>query len=369
MPKLIVLCVDRDDDIGTKAGVKSPVIGRENNINAAIELGLKDPEDSDVNAILAAVSLYDELRKEGKDVEVVTISGHPSVGIKSDEIISSQLNIILEKFQPEEVILVSDGAEDEYIMPIVTSRLKVRTLRRVLVKQSKNIESTYYMIIKLLSEPKIVRKILIPIALILLSYAFATLIVLGIAISLRGVQGIEAGTVGTSMITLTLGLYFLEKGLQIKKKFLEAYSRLRKSVAEAKITIISDLIAITIIVYGFSEGYRLSEGGVDPLQKILLFFNGFVLWFMLGMIVREGGRTLDVYLHGGKFKRSFWIAIFTVIATGMVFLAFVNSLQWILGYHTLTVISTIVMIIAGVIIGIVAALLQKIISEGDQNEV
>lgn len=365
MVKTIVLCIDRDDDLGTKAGIKSPIIGRQENVDAALKLGLIDPEDSDINAILAAVSIYDTLRQRGEDAEVITLCGDSSVGIKSDEILVAQFNSIMEKFKPEEVILVSDGAEDEYVLPIVSSRLKVRTLRRVVVKQSKSIESTYYLLVKLLSETKILRKILIPIALVLLSYAFATLSVLGIAISLRGIQAIEAGTFGAAMITLTLGLYFLEKGLQLRKKITETYTRLKRAVADAKITIISDLIAITLIVFGFSEGYRLSEGGADIIQKILLFFNGFVLWFMLGLIVREGGKTLDIYLHGGRFTRSFWIAIITVVATGTVFLAFVNSLQWILGYYNITVISIVIMIVAGVVIGIVAAILQKIISEGD----
>ena len=33
--KLLVICVDRDDDIGKKAGVVTPVVGR----NACIEIG------------------------------------------------------------------------------------------------------------------------------------------------------------------------------------------------------------------------------------------------------------------------------------------------------------------------------------------
>ncbi len=366
MVKTLVLCVDRDDDLGVKAGIKGPVIGREKNLKAAVSLGIKDPEDSDVNAIFAAINTYDNLKNKGEDVEIATICGDVSVGVKSDEILAKQLSEVIEKVKPEEVILVSDGAEDEYIMPIITSRVKVKTLRRVIVKQSKNIESTYYILIKMLSEQKILRKILIPVSLILLAYAFATLIVLAISISLRGAQALDPGSFGASMITLTLGMYFLEKTLNLGKRIINSYNKLKRAFAETKITLISDLIAITLIIYGFSIGYGLAQSGGDVVEKFLLFFNGFLFWFMLGMIVREGGKTLDVYLHGGSFSKSFWITLIFVIATGMVFLAFINSLQYILGYQTMTIISVIIMIIVGAVIGVIAAVLQKIISSQEE---
>ena len=34
--KLLVICVDRDDDVGSKTGISTPVVGR----NACIELSL-----------------------------------------------------------------------------------------------------------------------------------------------------------------------------------------------------------------------------------------------------------------------------------------------------------------------------------------
>ena len=36
--KLLVICVDRDDDVGKKAGITTPVVGRDPCINAAQRL-------------------------------------------------------------------------------------------------------------------------------------------------------------------------------------------------------------------------------------------------------------------------------------------------------------------------------------------
>ena len=42
--RTLILCVDRDDDLGFKAAVTGPVIGKEACISAANSLGLIDPE-------------------------------------------------------------------------------------------------------------------------------------------------------------------------------------------------------------------------------------------------------------------------------------------------------------------------------------
>src|SRR3989475_10250777 len=116
--KTLVLCVDRDDDIGTKTGIKGPLIGREDNLAAATKLGLADPEDSDVNALLSAVSTYDRLVKEGQDAEIATICGDVRVGPTSDLILTQQLDQVLDEVRPDRVFLVSDGAADKAFAPI-----------------------------------------------------------------------------------------------------------------------------------------------------------------------------------------------------------------------------------------------------------
>ena len=41
--RLLVLCIDRDDDIGSKGGVATPIIGKEPCINAGIRLDSRGP--------------------------------------------------------------------------------------------------------------------------------------------------------------------------------------------------------------------------------------------------------------------------------------------------------------------------------------
>src|SRR5438445_10631839 len=94
--KTLVLCVDRDNDIGIKTGLRTPLVGRDENLAAATRLGLADPEDSDVNALLSAVSIYDGLQKDNADAEVATICGDVRVGSVSDLVLTKQLDQVLD---------------------------------------------------------------------------------------------------------------------------------------------------------------------------------------------------------------------------------------------------------------------------------
>ena len=90
MDRVLILSVDRDDDLGKKAGVKGPVVGRRDVLTAALKLGIADPEESDTNAILGALNHYDAMRAEldGKgEVEIALLTGEERVGVRSDRVI------------------------------------------------------------------------------------------------------------------------------------------------------------------------------------------------------------------------------------------------------------------------------------------
>jgi putative membrane protein len=143
--RILVLCVDRDGDLGAKAGVKTPVVGRQENLNAAMSLALKDPEEPDANAIFEAVRIYDRLKAEDKQeevLEVATLSGSELGGISADRKVVAELGDLLGSFSASEVILVTDGYSDEAVLPVVQSRVPVSSVRRIVVKHSESIEET-----------------------------------------------------------------------------------------------------------------------------------------------------------------------------------------------------------------------------------
>ncbi len=143
--RTLILCVDRDDDVGTKAKVRTPIIGREDVLEVATKLAVSDPEEADANAMFEAVRLYDQLTSSaspGEAYEVATITGSPLGGVKADKKLLAELERVLKAFPADGVILVSDGYADETVIPLIQSKVPIVSVRRVVVRHSKSIEET-----------------------------------------------------------------------------------------------------------------------------------------------------------------------------------------------------------------------------------
>lgn len=284
----IVLCIDRDDDVGTKASIEGPVVGREANLEAVEELGLSDPEDSDVNTIFKAVRVADEL-----DADVATVTGHPSVGMESDKHLSEQLDRVLEGYT--EAVVVTDGAEDEFVMPLVESRVKISSIRRVIVNQSQNLETTYYIVKRVLDDPRFVKRFFIPLGLVSLAYA---------ALSVAGLQGY-----GASGILGVIGIYLVNKATRADRKLYELYRSLSHSFMMGRVSVLSYLGGGVIFVVGGIRGYYSALEGTAPVTgafwaedlvfSLAAFVGSGIWWWMMGLVVIVVGLTIDKYLESG----------------------------------------------------------------------
>ena len=141
--KLLVICVDRDNDVGEKAGITTPVIGRDKCIEAAQRLALEDPEDADSNSIFSAIKTYEDLISKNYQVEVVTIAGVKNRGIQADEKILREAKQVFEMFSAEGAVIVSDGEDDEAVIPVIQNVLPVVSVQRVVMKVNRSVEYSY----------------------------------------------------------------------------------------------------------------------------------------------------------------------------------------------------------------------------------
>ena len=141
--KLLVICIDRDNDVGEKAGIITPVIGRDACIEAAQRLALEDPEDADSNSIFAAIKTYEDLISKGYQAEVITIAGVKSRGVQADEKILEEAKKVLEVFPANGAVIVSDGEDDESVVPVIQNILPVISVQRVVMKVSRSVEYSY----------------------------------------------------------------------------------------------------------------------------------------------------------------------------------------------------------------------------------
>ena len=141
--RLLVICIDRDNDVGEKAGISTPVVGRDACIEAAQRLALEDPEDADSNSIFSAVKTYEDLISKGYQVEVITVAGVKERGVQADEKILVETKKVLEKFSANGAVIVSDGEDDESVIPVIQNVLPVVSVQRVVMKVSRSVEYSY----------------------------------------------------------------------------------------------------------------------------------------------------------------------------------------------------------------------------------
>ncbi|MCV0411323.1 DUF373 family protein [Nitrosopumilus sp.] len=141
--RLLVICIDRDNDVGEKARITTPVIGRDACIEAAQRLALEDPEDADSNSIFAAIKTYEDLISKGYQVEVITVAGVKDRGVQADEKILAETRKVLENFSANGAVIVSDGEDDESVIPVIQNVLPVVSVQRVVMKVSRSVEYSY----------------------------------------------------------------------------------------------------------------------------------------------------------------------------------------------------------------------------------
>jgi len=340
--KTLILCIDRDDDLGTKTGIQAPVIGRKDCLRAAVSLILKDPEESDANSLFGAIKIYDDMVAEGKNVEIAMVVGHVDVGVKSDRVISSQIDQILRKTKPTRTILVSDGADDEFIYPIVSSRTKVDSVQRIIVRQHENIESTFYIIKRYLEHPRIRNKWLVPLSLAFVvggMFAFAKMV-----------------TEGWGAILIVLGLYILITLAKIDQWFNEVTENVRHSLSTGRFNIVFSIIGGFLVVIGGIATYNMIQSDyqwTSWFPAFLLFCMNFIWWPVAGYIAKKFGGAIDHYIREGKSLWTLWMPVLNSIAGAMIIYGFLKLMLTVMSEELILTSSNVTLAGIIIIIGIV----------------
>ncbi len=372
--KILVLSVDRDDDFGVKAGMNSPFIGREENLEAALALGLKDPEDCDVNTVLAALSIYDEMAKKGMDVEVATICGDPKVGFESDLALATQLENVLNTIKPERVILVSDGAEDEFIYPMVFSRVKVDSVRRVWVKQAPTVEGTYYILMKMMQDDKVRKRVLTPIGLVLTVLGVFALLPKLVELYMDSTQISLISDMAFGSIALVLGVYLLFYAYKVADRVVAWYHSTGHAIRSGSQMIPFAILAIACIFIGVFFGVEAANADPDAdiVQKVLLFANATLWMWAFALFSFETGRFVNQYLATGKVYWSYMVISVTVFAISFILQASLDASLFFLGYSNLNQTVIFLEILAGFLLmgfgGLMNTNLKTTLNQAIQKE-
>ena len=141
--RYLILSVDRDDDLEVKTKIRTPIQGWEAVQDAATRLALADPEEADANALFATIKKHEELKARGVDCEVASVCGTADRGFDADRKIRREVEQLLSRGNYTGIILVSDGGDDEHIIPVLQTLKPIVSVERIVIKHSKTVEETY----------------------------------------------------------------------------------------------------------------------------------------------------------------------------------------------------------------------------------
>ncbi|MGQ9469359.1 MAG: DUF373 family protein [Nitrososphaerales archaeon] len=258
MSKLLILSVDRDDDIGIKAKVKTPIIGRDNCVEAAKKLAIADPEEADANAIFAAVKQYDELVSKKNECEVAIIAGSYEGGVEADQKLRAELIKVISEFNTSGVILVSDGFEDREILPILMSTIPIVSIKRVVIKHSERVEESYAVLGRYIRMLIMDRR-----------YSKFSLGIPGLLFFAIGLLSIfNLLQLAIQVILIVLGVTLIVWGFDLVKYI----TLIRKMKISSYIRFFSIIATLLVISVGFYQGFYFSVGK----ESIPLFISSFI---------------------------------------------------------------------------------------------
>jgi putative membrane protein len=380
--RILILCVDRDGDLEVKAGIKTPLLGRTANLDAAVALALKDPEEPDANAMFEAIRLNDRLQNEKQPeeiFEVATISGSELGGVSADRKLVAELNNLLDSFNAGEVILVSDGYSDEAILPLVESRVPVSSVRRIVIKHSESIEETAALFGKyaklLMDNPRYSR--------IALGVPGFLLFIFGV---LWAINSFIPGAIyyyGIAIV-IVVGGFLLLKGFGVDRSAKGLYTWAKEYTPPplplqiSNYTIIAGILCIAVSVYlgVISVTTNVAPfptditGWVGKLPGMTAFFiKGLMDLLVVGASLTLIGRSIRLYFERDpRLLRSVALVV-SVAWSRWILNGTANLLQnpWPMGFDSRFFSDFIFAIVVGILIGIASILLIVIVHRSSKE--
>ena len=321
--RLLIICVDRDDDVGEKTGIKTPVVGRNACIEAAQRLALEDPEDADSNAIFSAIKTYEDLISKGYKAEVVTITGVASRGIQADEKIAREIRAVLQNYSANGAVIVSDGEDDESVIPVIQNILPVVSVQRVVMKVSRSVEYSYAVFGKYLKMVAYDSK-----------YSKFFLGVPGILLLIGGIATVFGYTAEIFAVLVSiLGGAFLIRAFDIDR----AWANWTKPTPSGFVRLFTMVAGIVIILSSVPAGITAVDTGlVEPDEEMATiisdriivgqFVSGVlpILWVGIGSIL--AGILLSNWLAGTRHQISDTLRLVVLAALYPTVAQFTNIL-------------------------------------------
>jgi putative membrane protein len=300
----LVVSLHRGEPVG---GEPVPVVGEAAIADLVTAVGIDDPEDSRVNAMLEALRVARDLEADGEDAVVAVVAG-TGASVAADREIADQLDHLAADYDADSAVVVVDSAEDERLVPIVESRLPVDAVDRVVVRQARDIESTYYLLKQFLADEELRATVLVPLGVALLAFPVLLFFADSIAVAV--------GAIATAV-----GGYLLYKGLGVDDSLRALPGRIQAALYAGQVSLVTYVVAAGLALVGLFagaiavSGMRVAEvGGVIVAAR---FVYEAVPWMTAAALAGSTGRLIDEIIRAEEFGGAYVNLPFVAVAVGL----------------------------------------------------
>lgn len=299
-------CLDRSGDIAGVTGVSPPIIGREAVRSLVLDVGLADPEDSGVNCLLETLRVARDLDDSDEETVVALLAGGGDT-VSAGRSIGAQIDELRANHGVDSAVVVTDSANAQQLVPVIESRLPVDSIDRVIVRQARDIESTYYLLKQFLADEDLRRATLVPLGIALLAFpVLMTYVSPGAALA---------------SITAVFGLFVLYKGLGIDAYLASVPSEVRDALYSGQVSVVTYVVAAGLALIGMFAGAigvsELANRRGLFVSAMQFTFDG-VPWFAMAALVASAGHLLDETIRDAPVATASLNLPFGAIALGIV---------------------------------------------------
>ena len=71
------------------------------------------------------------------------MAGKYDRGIEGDAKIAQEIDLVLDNYNADAAVVVSDGEDDETLIPVIQGKVPILSIQRIIVKQSRSVEYSY----------------------------------------------------------------------------------------------------------------------------------------------------------------------------------------------------------------------------------
>ncbi|WP_436934662.1 DUF373 family protein [Halovenus marina] len=316
----LVVCLYR----GTGMDFEGPVVGREAVERIVTSVGIDDPENSRINCILEGLRVARDL-----DDGIVAVVSSGTEPVSGDRAIANQVDQLVAEYDPDSAVVIVDSADDERLVPIIESRVQVDAVDRVVVRQDRDIESTYYLLKQFLADEELRKTVLVPVGVALLAFP-ALLFIL------------DSTAVALSAIAAVVGVFLLYKGLSIDHFLSNLSTGTRNALYSGQVSLVTYVVAGGLALVGMFVGVlgasSLDADVVGELIVAMEFVYEAIPWLTAAALTASAGRLLDEFIRDDEIRGAYVNLPFVAVAVGLAvrgFSAYFLQRSDVLSYLTI----------------------------------